>query len=200
MIGFRPYLLSLLIFFSACSKITEAPLEKKSIIDSICANPDLSTYCTLLSITGELNKRIDLESFRRADCDSTLTIFALTNYALDSYVDFFPQWNTFADVPLDTQTMILQHHIFDGSKIIFSDTADANNCEIDIIFGNSQPTVMRDGGQWIWARSPAHIDTIAALSFTTGIFARFNINSSAYVQNGDTIVYVLDRVLGPFSY
>ena len=177
-----------------------------TLIEVLCQTPGAQTFCQLSFMTptyqSGASEGAPIVGFvlgqsgiggsdQGIRCASSVeTVFAPSDSAWQVYVDRFPHWNSVNDIPQDTLFTILKHHIVRNKKLhVQIDNPVCADEEIQ----NGAIYQMWDGRNW---QFQVVNNQLAALSLAN---SQFTVDIySPDTTTTDGIVYVIDKVLGPF--
>lgn len=188
-------------------------LYEPTVIELLCQNPDLSTFCELVYLTpvipegtvgggsgiGRVPEAVWKLSFSGRGpirngqaCPSDVeTVFAPDNEAWETYLAANPQWPTIYDIPKDTVSLLVRHHIFNQGKLLLPSAAPECTA-VDIIGGSTGYNMWV--GRWAFATNPAgDFFGISLLSFVTT-----QPIISPDLSSTDGAVYIVNTVVPPF--
>ena len=207
-------LLALSLSLSACwvGDRDDLPLVyDNTLIEVLCQTPDCQIFCELAFRTPTYQSgasegapivgfTLGTSGFGDVDpntgerCASQVeTVFAPTDSAFIAWLEFFPQWDTYLDIPPDSVFLVLRHHIYRGDKLFIE--KDNLVCrEREITIGSGANATNMWFGTWAFAQNAD--GDIAPLSEQTNRFA--SPIFSPDISTTDGALYVIDRVLGPF--
>jgi hypothetical protein len=188
-------------------------LYDSTLIELMCQNPDISTFCQLTYLTslippgtiggGDGVDRVPSAAWKLqfsgriivdgVSCSSGVeSVFAPDNNAWIEFFENYPHWNSIYDIPTDTVDLLIKHHIFlDGKLIRPNDPVDC--ATTPIILGSEGMPMW--SGRWVFVRNQE--GDVRALSEQSGRFLNQNIESPD-LSSTDGSVYIINQVLGPF--
>lgn len=183
-------------------------LYETTIIEVLCQTPEFSTFCNMIYLTppvhtGNSAGLVPIVAwqlqFAGRDivngmaCPSNVeSIFAPTNQAWENFLNRFPHWESIYDIPQDTLTWLVQHHIYTKGKLMNNLGEDPECTAVEVVGG---ATVRMWTGNWQFLENAQ--GEFIARSVESNEFTTVPIQSPD-ISSTDGVVYRLADVLPPF--
>ena len=145
-----------------------------SVVGLALNNPAFSTLVSALT-REDLDPADDFVGILSGD--GPFTVFAPTNDAFQALLDTNDEWNTLADIPVETLTAVLKYHVVAGANVQSDELTDDQ--VIETFQGSSITVDLTDG---------AKIETTSGQSVAVAI---------ANVQGSNGVVHAVGEVLIP---